>query len=133
MVFYRVILHVATDTKCVEHRTQPQYSDRGRFGPYTDIFCLGATLYHALVGTPPPDALTRLQSIDFLKGLNGSLCEAVRQALALRVEDRPATAADFGGLLITGRHQQLAKGHPQFPIHDPSLPRHGQTAIPARP
>ena len=34
-----------------------QYSRRGRQGPYTDIYALGATYYFALTGKRPPDSI----------------------------------------------------------------------------
>ncbi|MFN8510780.1 MAG: hypothetical protein U0Z75_09555 [Deinococcaceae bacterium] len=37
-----------------------QYASQAKFGPYTDLYGLGATLYHALWGFPPPAAPDRL-------------------------------------------------------------------------
>ena len=44
-----------------EYSAPEQFSDRARFGPYTDIFSLGAALYHALTGAPPLPAVDRLR------------------------------------------------------------------------
>ena len=44
-----------------DYAAPEQYIREGRFGPYTDIFGLGATLYHALTGDPPSGALARIQ------------------------------------------------------------------------
>ena len=33
-----------------QYATPEQYSKQARFGPYTDAFSLGGTLYHALMG-----------------------------------------------------------------------------------
>ena len=79
-----------------------QFSSEARFGPYTDIFGLGATLYHALTGAPPPQAMERLQSgraPTWPSGDPDPLYAALQQALELRAEDRPPTVAAFRDLL----------------------------------
>ena len=81
----------------VEYAAPEQYSSHARFGPYTDLFCLGATLYHAVTGTPPPGAMDRLQGRDiaFPADLETSLHAVLQRALALPIAERPQTAADF--------------------------------------
>ena len=37
-----------------DYAAPEMYSTQARFGPYTDLFCLGGTLFHALTGSPPP-------------------------------------------------------------------------------
>lgn len=76
-----------------EYAAPEQFSDRARFGPYTDIFSLGATLYHALTGAPPLPAVDRLRDppapVAFPSGTPPALQAALQEALALRVDDRP--------------------------------------------
>ena len=83
------------------------YSTQARFAPATDLFCLGGTLYHALTGNLPP---SRLQEPDldlaFPDALRSPAVEpliaAVRQALQVRIEDRPQSSAEFKRMLDCG-------------------------------
>ncbi len=38
-----------------------QYMRRGRQGPFTDVYALGATYYYAISGKVPPDSIERMQ------------------------------------------------------------------------
>ena len=86
-----------------DYAAPEMYSTQARFGPYTDLFCLGATLYDALMGTPLASAMDRLQSVDqtvrFPSAVPDSLCHAVQGALNYRIEDRPQTVQEFRALL----------------------------------
>ena len=84
-----------------------QYSPEGRFGPATDLFGLGATLYHALSGAPPTPGMERLLAggqapAALPSSVPAGLRQAVEAALHCRVEDRPADAAAFRALLDGG-------------------------------
>ena len=92
-----------------EYAAPEQYSPRARFepylGPYTDLFGLGATLYHAVTGATPVGFVERLQGRDmvFPEDLDASLRTTLQSALAFPVAERPQTVADFRrGLLGTG-------------------------------
>ena len=85
-----------------QYAAPEQYSEEARFGPYTDAFSLGATLYHALTGAPPPSAMDRFQSgrdLDFPPGVPSRLVVALQQALALRVDDRPSLMTELLALI----------------------------------
>ena len=88
-----------------EYAAPEMYSTQAQFGPYTDIFCLGGTLYHALTGNPPPSCLDRLhnsrEELEFPNALQGPLCNVIRQALQVRVENRPQSAATFKSALLS--------------------------------
>ena len=86
-----------------------QYSSRGKQGPWTDIYSLGATMYMAITGERPPEAPDRVLDDDYVrvgeadkniaKNFAAPLLEAVDQALAVRPEDRPQDIAEFQDLL----------------------------------
>ena len=83
----------------VDYAAPEMYSTQARFGPYTDLFCLGGTLFHALTGRQPPSVMDRLQDTDidleFPDALRDPLSTTISQALQLRVEDRPQSAEVF--------------------------------------
>jgi len=71
---------------------EEQYdSKRLRQGPWTDVYALCATIYRALQGEPPPDAIDRLRGEtikDFTVPVSDNTREAVMKGLAMKAEDR---------------------------------------------
>ncbi len=75
-----------------------QYASQARFGPYTDLYALAATLHHALSGQMPPPATDRMMGTplpSLPRETPQRLRDSLEQALAIRVEDRPADVAAF--------------------------------------
>lgn len=78
-----------------------------RTDPRSDIYALGATLYHLLTGTKPPDAMVRASALvggkpDPLKpaievhaAVGQQISAILMKAMAQRPEDRYASANDF--------------------------------------
>ena len=69
-------------------------------GPWTDIYSLSATLYHAITGRPPPSSLERALNDSYeplsglsLAGFSPGTLQRIDAGLALRAKDRPQSIA----------------------------------------
>lgn len=83
-----------------------QIQDLGT-SPQSDIYALGATLYHLLTGVKPPDALTRATALvsarpnplkpadEIVAAVGVELAAILTRAMAQNPNDRYSTAAEF--------------------------------------
>ena len=77
----------------------------GSQGAWTDIYSLAATLYHAIAGTPPPNAVDRMLDDTYValstsgRRFRPALLAGVDAALAVRSGDRPQSVAAWRTIL----------------------------------
>lgn len=88
-----------------------QYAESGgmKQGPWTDVYALGAVVYHAIARRAPPPAVARVLLDDYqpLEQLaagrySSRFLQAIDQALAVRPEHRLQTIAQFREALGLG-------------------------------
>lgn len=109
-----------------------QIEDRAT-GPRSDIYALGATLYHLLTGVRPPDALTRAAALanaepDPLRPANEvnaaigpEIATILNRAMAQNISDRFASAAEFREALSRVGRKQSSNDNPAEPSLRPLL------------
>src|SRR5947209_1657994 len=92
----------------------------------SDLYSLGATLYHLLTGVKPPDALTRAAAVvngqpdplrpasEINRDVPAAVSAALMRALALNIENRPRSASE----MRRGLHDMTARAAATVPIEE---------------
>jgi hypothetical protein len=109
----------------------PEQFAAARQGPWTDIYGLAATLYHAITGQAPPNAFDRLMEDAYQPlatrqppGFARGLLAAIDAGLSVPAEERPQSLAEWRALLgeppVEGETTVVMSTRPPTP---PPLPR----------
>jgi serine/threonine protein kinase len=98
-----------TMTSIVTHGYSPleQYQTKGRVGPWTDLYAVGAVMCRAITGQKPPAAPDRVDddafqwlTYDTTTGLREELRLAVDWMLRVRAQDRPQSVSTVRACLV---------------------------------
>jgi len=110
-----------------------QYNTQEEQGPWTDIYAVGATMYRAIAGVPPADAIDRSSAISIaghdtyvpalevgLGRYSTSLLEAIDYAMRFRRQDRPQSISEWQQVLsgrssAAAQHLESTGAHPIAP------------------
>ena len=83
-----------------------QYGSGERQGPWSDLYALAGTMYWLIAGNPPTDAIAREQGARLIPATelgaehySPALLQAIDNALALAIEDRPQNAGEMLALI----------------------------------
>ena len=108
-------------TKTVSALVKPGYSPYEQYaetskqqGPWTDIYALAATLYHAVTGKRPLDSPSRMLKDDMVPAAHAALSsyrstflEAIDRGLALAIDARPQSVVEWRGALLAPEPKKL--------------------------
>jgi len=113
----------------------PEQLSSAKLGPWSDIYGLAATLYNAITGRIPPNAMDRVlqdtcEPLSVLQppGFSPALLAGIDAGLAVRVVNRPQNIAEWRHILRTGETQSLAQGPTQIARKPSTPPRAARAA-----
>lgn len=78
-----------------------QYGQQARFGSFSDVYALGATLYHCLTGRMPAPATDRISGVDLPApdqtnpAISPGVSRAVMHAMQIKATERPQNMREF--------------------------------------
>ncbi len=113
----------------------PEQFGGGYTDPRSDLYSLGATLYHALTGKEPPTAPDRIANgiMLTLPGVSALLQDVVLKEMELRKEDRFGSASEMADILsraaMTPEPDPPPVNHPPAITPMPPSPMPAKTAV----
>lgn len=74
-----------------------QFTDTGSIGPWTDVYALSATVFFALTGNTPPDALSRIEKKEIVipSNISPAMQQVLQKGLAFFPADRYHSMEEF--------------------------------------
>ena len=107
-------------------------------GPWTDIYGVSATLYHAITGKPPPSSLERALNDAYeplaaleLEGYAPATLEGIDVGLMVRAKDRPQSIASWREVLFPAESE--SEGDSTIFAARPKRPPASKAAAPPPP
>jgi hypothetical protein len=109
---------------------EEQYRSKGKQGPWTDIYAVGATLYRSITGNTPPEAMDRLAEDDLVipseldVEIDPNLEKVLLKALAVKVVERFQAVEEFQKALLSLQSNALKEeftANQTQPVKQPPL------------
>ncbi len=101
-----------------------QYATEAKFGAYTDVYGVAATLYFALTGQAPLSSSDRIltgKEISLPTSISQTLRSAIVAGLEIRIDSRPQSAREFMQRLETTQEIVFGRSKPE-PKMEVALP-----------